>query len=661
MKRFIYSSYTKFIAIVLVVCSLAFALNLVLDTIYTYTNEQQLYGFEESFESSRYFAAFLNDPFGAVYNAYSQYHHSEDKTGMNVEDNLKNALEHIDSSKINYFISVNGTVFTNCEAESEEAIIKDEYYVLEKRNSEGLVEYDSNHIDRYYTLDGINSEDEIVVAASVNEAFAEKCKALWNLQAEYIKETFIKAVILSIIALLLLIYLIVVSGKTYTGEYKTMWLDSIWTEVHLGNIILVGGLALGAWFIAFDMYFYNQLPFYMVKTIIIFALCAGVLIIITSILSIVRKIKCRIFVNSSIIFRILIWVWKIFVAIIKVVRRGIVKVRTVLKSAVTRKSARILIALLLVYTALIGLCGIFTLETSTALFFGVILFLFAAFVLANRAKDIDSIRKGASEIRNGNLTYKISDIKSEDLKILAEDINCIGMGLDESVSAKMKAERLKTELITNVSHDLKTPLTSIISYTRLLSDVENLPEEAKDYISVIEKKSERLKNLTQDLFDISKVQSGNEIINSEKLDISLLINQSLGEHDSEIKNSSLTFCVNVDKELFVFADGRKMSRVISNLISNALKYSMGNTRVFVSAYLKANEVIVEFKNIASYAMDFNPEEIMGRFVRGDESRTTEGSGLGLAIAKSYTEASGGKFDVVIDGDLFKAIIKFNKV
>lgn len=663
MKRFIYSTYTKFVALVLVICTVAFAANVVLDTIYTYTNEYQLYGFEESFEKSRYLEAALSDPSGAVDNAYAQYYHSEDKTGMSVEENLKTALEHIDSSKIKYFISLNGTVFTNCGAQSEDDITKDKYYALDVRYADGRQEYDTIYGYNYSPLQDMeeyNSEDEIIVAASVDEAFAEECETLWNRQEEYIRDAFIKAVILCIAALLVLIYLIAVCGKAYTGEHKKMWLDSIWTEVHLTNIILSGGLVIGAWFIVFEMYFYNQMPLYMVKAIVIFALCAGCLLIITSLLSIVRKIKCGMFLKSSIIRKIFIWTWSILVKVIESVRGAIVHIRSILKSAVNRKSTAILTGLLFVYTALIGLCGIFTLETGAGLMAGIALFIFATFLLIYRAKDIDSIREGANEIRNGNLTYKINDIKSEDLKALAEDINEIGMGLDESVAAKMKAERLKTELITNVSHDLKTPLTSIISYTELLSKVENLPEEAKDYIRIIEKKSQRLKNLTQDLFDISKVQSGNEVINSERLDIALLINQSLGEHDGEIKNSNLTFCVNVSKELFVLADGRKMSRVISNLINNALKYSMKNTRVFVSAYEEDAQVIIELKNVASYAMEFDADEIMGRFVRGDEARTTEGSGLGLAIAKSYTEASGGKFNVVVDGDLFKAIIKFNK-
>ncbi|MBQ5825052.1 MAG: sensor histidine kinase [Clostridia bacterium] len=207
---------------------------------------------------------------------------------------------------------------------------------------------------------------------------------------------------------------------------------------------------------------------------------------------------------------------------------------------------------------------------------------------------------------------------------------------------------------------MKTPITSIISYTQLLTDVDGLPEEAKDYVSIIAKKSDRLKKLTQDLFDISKAQSGNDKAVMEKLDVALLINQALGEHDNEIQRSGLPFCVDTPKDLYICADGRKMSRVMSNLINNILKYTMINTRVFISAFEKDGNIEIEFKNISAYPLDFDAKEITQRFVRGDESRTAEGNGLGLAIAKSYIELCGGVFDVVTDGDMFKAIIKFKK-
>ena len=200
----------------------------------------------------------------------------------------------------------------------------------------------------------------------------------------------------------------------------------------------------------------------------------------------------------------------------------------------------------------------------------------------------------------------------------------------------------------------------MISYTELLSQVEGLPDEAQDYIKIIASKSDRLKKLTQDLFDISKVQSGSENITLEKLDAALLVEQSLAEHESEINASSLNFIVNTEKELFFMADGKKMSRVTGNLIENILKYSMSGTRVFISARELDGRVVMEFKNMASYLMEFDPEGIVGRFVRGDEARSTEGSGLGLAIAKSYVEACGGSFSIIVDGDLFQVNVSFEK-
>ena len=160
------------------------------------------------------------------------------------------------------------------------------------------------------------------------------------------------------------------------------------------------------------------------------------------------------------------------------------------------------------------------------------------------------------------------------------------------------------------------------------------------------------------MFDISKVQSGNEQINLEKLNVETLITQSLAEYETELEK--LTIITNIEEDLYIKSDGRKMSRVFSNLLLNIAKYSLSNTRVFIHAYEKENSVIIEMKNISSYPLDFNPDEIMQRFKRGDESRTDEGHGLGLAIVKSYVEATGGIFDIVLDGDMFKAIIKYTK-
>ena len=681
MKKIIYSNYTKFIAVILFITSIVLGALTVTNGIAEYGNEKEvIYRFENDFSEARHFSHLLDAPESAIFNAYHNFYLVDGETetvdkerplivnGETIEQNIKKKLDDLYcADKINYYVKWNDTVFTNCGASSEQELMTAEFYRLATRDEKGNNEIVSSQ-NRYYSyplLDELSLYDKttsIVVCTSIKEEYANECKVIWDRQSTIINETFTSTIIYVIFALILFIYLLCVCGKNKDGEHKSMWLDNIWTEVHL---VAMGGIGFGAvvlCVILLDEFYTGHFPLNMMNMVVGISAAITSAVVITSLLSIIRNIKCKRFVESSIIVRVIRWCFKIFVKVLVWLRNGFVGYRNLLFKTLSKKTGVILISMLFAYTALIGLFGIFTLEAGNLfwIFVGIALFGFASFFIAHRSKDIDEIKKGVSEVRNGNVAYKIPELKSEDMKALATNINDIAKGLDESVSAKVKAERMKTELITNVSHDLKTPLTSIISYTELLANVEGLPEEAKDYAQIIANKSDRLKTLTQDLFDISKVQSGNESVVLEKLDVSLLINQSLGEHDNEIKKSELPFCVNAPKELYISADGRKMSRVISNLISNILKYTMKNTRVFISAYEENGEVIMEFKNIASYPMDFNAEEIVGRFVRGDESRTQEGNGLGLAIAKSYTEICNGKFEIVLDGDMFKAILKFRK-
>lgn len=585
-----------------------------------------------------------------------------------IEQNLRERFDNFYySDKINYYVQWNDAIFTNCNATSPEELMDGEYYSYIKRDRSGNVDRASTHNYHYYLLEDLyqfDDESTIVISCNIKQEVVDEYKSLWEKQQSIVLGAITQALICVAVALVALIYLLSVCGKNKDGELKNMWLDNIWTEIHLAA---AGGSGVGAVIVGavlLDDYFSGHFAHKLIYWIMGSAALLASIIIITSLLSIIRNIKRRRFIESSIIFLVLRWVFKTIFRILRWLRNGFIRYRNLLLKTLSKKTGAILISMLFAYTAVISICCLFTFLNFILWAFWIIIgfafFGFACFVVSNRANDIDEIRKGVSEVRNGNVAYKIPELKSEDMRALAANINDIAKGLDESVSAKVKAERMKTELITNVSHDLKTPITSIISYTELLSQIEDLPEEARDYVSVISKKSERLKNLTLDLFDISKVQSGNEEVVLEKLDISLLINQSLGEHDSEIQSSELPFFVEAPKELYIAADGRKMSRVVSNLINNILKYTMKNTRVFINASEKDGNVVIEFKNIASYPMNFSADEITQRFVRGDESRTAEGNGLGLAIAKSYTEICNGKFDVVVDGDMFKVILTFRK-
>jgi len=232
-------------------------------------------------------------------------------------------------------------------------------------------------------------------------------------------------------------------------------------------------------------------------------------------------------------------------------------------------------------------------------------------------------------------------------------------GMKRTMENMLRSERMKIELITNVSHDLKTPLTSIISYTDLLQGMKLVPEEANDYVTIVSQKAHRLHRMTNDLFDISKVETGNLPLHFARIDMSDHLRQTLAEMDEAIGISGLDFKVQIPGEpIYIRADGEKLYRIFENLIGNALKYSMEHTRVYLSIQNTGSDAVFTIKNIASYEMTFDADEITARFTRGDASRTEEGSGLGLAICRSFTQSFGGMFKVELDGDLFKATVTF---
>ena len=682
MRKVVYSSITKLVAVLLLIACIVVGVLFTTAGIYEYFHsEEDIYAFEDDFSESWYVRSLLDTPQNLMYNVYHDVFYEYDEYGHRIirEDfstdelraELIKRMEEIfgepgNFDKINYFVQWNDLVFTNCGAEKEEDLLQGEYHSYFKRDKIGNVEHFTSattDLTRGYLLEEIelfDSQSEIVISCSIRDDVVQHYKAMWEAQESIVLNTFIKLVVCVGAALLLLIYLLCVCGKNKDGEYKNNWLDNIWIEVHLA---LIAGAAIGAIVLCIfviEDYVYGNFPHNLICWVMGSVSAVGSLIIITSLLSIIRNIKTRRLIETSIVLRVIRWCFRLVGKIVRWSWRTSKSFWTTIYRLLSKKTGVILISMLFGYTAFIGILGILTPESPMPVIIGVMLFGFSAFFVARRSGDLDEIKKGVSEVRNGNVAYKIPELRCEDMKALAANINDIAMGLDASVAAQVKAERLKTELITNVSHDIKTPITSIINYTALLSTVEGLPEEAKDYVAVIAKKSDRLKNLTQDLFDISKVQSGNDEVVLEKLDVALLVGQALGEHDNEIQSSNLQFCVNTSKELFISADGRKMSRVLSNLISNILKYTMKNTRVFITASEKDGMIVMEFKNISAYPLDFDVEEITQRFVRGDESRTAEGNGLGLAIAKSYTEICNGTFEIVVDGDMFKAIMKFRK-
>ncbi|RHR21173.1 sensor histidine kinase [Clostridium sp. AF19-22AC] len=273
------------------------------------------------------------------------------------------------------------------------------------------------------------------------------------------------------------------------------------------------------------------------------------------------------------------------------------------------------------------------------------------------------IKKGIKEIASGNVDYQIplDRLRGENLDI-AERVNDIGNGLQRAVEEGMKSERLKTDLITNVSHDIKTPLTSIINYVDLLKRENFNDPKIQGYLDILETKAQRLKTLTEDVVEASKVSSGN--ITLELMDVNLveMINQTEGEFAEKFEAKNLQVVQNLpDGPAMIHVDGRRMWRVLENIYNNAAKYAMPGTRVYADLWVDEEHVRFSLKNISEQPLNISADELTERFIRGDISRSTEGSGLGLSIAKSLTQMQGGEFRLYLDGDLFKATIEFPRV
>lgn len=276
-----------------------------------------------------------------------------------------------------------------------------------------------------------------------------------------------------------------------------------------------------------------------------------------------------------------------------------------------------------------------------------------------KAEQIDIV-EGIRRIRDGEVDYKL-DVESlhGDNREMADAVNNIGEGIRKAVNTSMKDEQMKSDLITNVSHDIKTPLTSIINYVDLLKRLKITEEPAQSYIAVLDSKSQRLKQLTDDLVEASKISSGNIVLNLEMINFTELLNQAIGEFSDRMEEKKLQIIFDgSDVTGMIYADSRRMWRIIENLFQNICKYALEGTRVYLEMQVENGRVIASLKNISDRPMNLKGEELSERFIRGDASRTTEGSGLGLYIAKNLTKAQHGEFHIQLDGDLFKIILDF---
>ena len=364
------------------------------------------------------------------------------------------------------------------------------------------------------------------------------------------------------------------------------------------------------------------------------------------------RIKTKTLIKNTLIYKILMLLWK-----------GIKAVGRFLLTAI--KNMRLLWKVILVFVGLMLFWGI-VIAAHSWRFEAILLFLAPFTVLPALiliTLQINRIKKGAQELSEGHFDHVIdTKMMLPEIKKHAVNLNSMASAQKIAVEEKLKSERMKTELITNVSHDIKTPLTSIINYADLISKEEKNSEKTKEYSEVLVRQSKRLKTLLEDLVEASKASTGNLEVDLQPCDAQVFISQCAGEYEEKFGQYNLTLITSVpDEPVRIMADGRRMQRIFDNLLNNIYKYSLPGTRVYVDLKEDGNDAVFTFKNTSKEQLNMTEEELMERFTRGDSSRNTEGSGLGLSIAGNLAELQNGKLRLTTDGDLFKATLSFPKI
>ena len=364
------------------------------------------------------------------------------------------------------------------------------------------------------------------------------------------------------------------------------------------------------------------------------------------------RIKCGSFWRNTLTWRLLRFLKKLF-GTIRYVITGIFQAMPLMWKSVILLTGVFCVEFVLILTSYYY--GRYELGVKFVMLKAVEFIVILYFVMS-----LNRLKKGGKALAEGDLTYQIDEKGLIlDFKEHARNLNSIADGMTTAVNERMKSERMKTELITNVSHDIKTPLTSIVNYSDLIVKEQSENEKINEYAQVLARQSVRLKKLIEDLVEASKASTGNLDVTLEPMEIGVMLVQVTGEYTERLKEKELTLITKQPEEpIMILADGRRLWRVIDNLLNNVCKYSQEGTRVYLTVEQWMGWAVVTLKNTSKYALDIPAEELMGRFVRGDESRSTEGNGLGLSIAQSLTELQKGTMELVVDGDLFKVILRF---
>lgn len=438
------------------------------------------------------------------------------------------------------------------------------------------------------------------------------------------------------------VYLVITAGKTSkNSEVTLIAVDYVFNDI---STLIFLAVAYVSYILAKGMvdslYYMNGEWIIMLKGFICLLFMIDVVVLINYLTCMSRQIKKRRLFSNTVVGAFIRWIASFF----------------------KESTFRIWIILCLVLYAFINCLLMFIACRSYSLIPIIILGIFDLAGIFFAARALTSIKKimvAVKETSEGNFDKKVNpDDISPSLKNFAIDVSNMQNGLKQAVGRAVKGEKMKTELITNVSHDLKTPLTSIITYVDLLKREELNNEKAENYVAILDEKTNRLKQLIEDLVEASKASSGNLAVTKNKINLRELIEQALGEFEERIEKSDLEFKINATEDVYIYADGRHMWRIAENLITNALKYAMPKTRVFIDIFSTERDGVLTIKNVSAIPIDnVDLKSLTERFVRGDASRTTEGAGLGLSITQSLSEIQDGRLEITADGDVFKATVK----
>jgi signal transduction histidine kinase len=564
-----------------------------------------------------------------------------------------------------YFVSDGERMLTNLELDIDGQPIKPSVIIEQKVwaaviNGNDFSSSQPGLLDLYWVQGSDNASYYIALPDNILAEYENAYNTIRGIVVMY----FFTAIALLICAIVFFVMLIVHTGRkrpSYENTRKLWKFDKIIVEFQI--ILLILASAAGFYFASELLHnLYNS---WMAYTFVIYLILYGAavfalcLVSLWFLLSLVRLLKAGLFVERSLIGRLATGPCK---ALADTIKSGYDGRNPLAKSL-------ILVILLWFVTALFAGIGGMAIYNATGVTVFLVILLIAILAGAIHftrkwAERYGQLRKGVEEITGGNLGYKIEttgDGKNE-FDRLSAMVNELGSAQNTAIQNELKNQRLKTDLISNVSHDLKTPLTSIITYTDLLKTEGLKSKNAEEYLKIIDEKSRKLQKLTEDLFDAAKASSGAIQVRKEKVDMLFLINQEIAEFNGSFEGADLDLVINAENEhYFVEADSQLLWRVVDNLLRNVCKYAQPGTRVYLDFKENGSPgaplmTTLEIKNTSSAKLNIPPEELMERFKRGDESRATEGSGLGLAIAKDLVRLMGGLFDIFIDGDLFKAVV-----